>query len=280
MLRRRLLAATLALLITVSAVTMAAFAWYIYQVSAHTTKVQMAAGTGVSLLISNTYDGSYNYSTPMREFTGVLTPVSTHSILNGSFHRMTEHDFEEGEFKATAFGESIPNKDYYMTSLYLKSAGGPMDVYLSDIGFEDSSEKAPISTAIRVGLVMHEPGKDAAAQREMIYSISNEKNPNLQYNTIIGKEGDVIASVNSDGSPNMVTLEPLTDENYCAYDKLTGVVSLKPDSRMICRVTPDEAVQVDVYIWLEGCDEDCTGSLAAQTLKNLALSFAGYGGNA
>ena len=36
-----------------------------------------------------------------------------------------------------------------------------------------------------------------------------------------------------------------------------------------------EAVQVDVYIWLEGCDEDCTNNLCSMTLRNLALSFAG-----
>ena len=33
--------------------------------------------------------------------------------------------------------------------------------------------------------------------------------------------------------------------------------------------------QIDLYIWLEGCDEDCTGNLSSQTLKNLAVSFAG-----
>ena len=35
------------------------------------------------------------------------------------------------------------------------------------------------------------------------------------------------------------------------------------------------SVEVEVYIWLEGCDEDCTGNLSGTTLQNLALSFAG-----
>ena len=36
-----------------------------------------------------------------------------------------------------------------------------------------------------------------------------------------------------------------------------------------------QSVEIEIYIWLEGCDEDCTVNLCSQTLKNLALSFAG-----
>ena len=34
-------------------------------------------------------------------------------------------------------------------------------------------------------------------------------------------------------------------------------------------------VRVDVYVWLEGCDPDCTNNLAATSLQSLALRFAG-----
>ena len=34
-------------------------------------------------------------------------------------------------------------------------------------------------------------------------------------------------------------------------------------------------VEIEIYIWLEGCDEDCTANLCSQTLRNLAVSFAG-----
>lgn len=36
-----------------------------------------------------------------------------------------------------------------------------------------------------------------------------------------------------------------------------------------------ESVEIELYIWLEGCDEDCTSNLCRQTLRNLAVSFAG-----
>ena len=39
-------------------------------------------------------------------------------------------------------------------------------------------------------------------------------------------------------------------------------------------------MKLDIYLWLEGCDEDCTLNLAGQTMRNLALSFAGLSGKA
>ena len=57
-------------------------------------------------------------------------------------------------------------------------------------------------------------------------------------------------------------------------------MSLRPSSQEICVLHGDgdgygKPVKVDVYIWLEGCDEDCVGNLNRTTLKELALSFAG-----
>ena len=58
-LKRKFTGALLALLITFLAVASATYAWYIYNTNRHTTNVKMAAGTGVNLQISNTYDGDY-----------------------------------------------------------------------------------------------------------------------------------------------------------------------------------------------------------------------------
>ena len=47
------------LLIAVLAAGAVTYAWYIYNTSRHVTDVKMAAGTGVTFLISNYYDGDY-----------------------------------------------------------------------------------------------------------------------------------------------------------------------------------------------------------------------------
>lgn len=79
-----------------------------------------------------------------------------------------------------------------------------------------------------------------------------------------------------------VHFDQLTSANFCDYNEDTGIVSLKEATTKICslpaaakganRSTP---VRVDVYVWLEGCDPDCTNNLAATSLQSLALRFAG-----
>ena len=70
---------------------------------------------------------------------------------------------------------------------------------------------------------------------------------------------------------------------FCEYDNNTGAVTLKDGSLKLCTVSGSadgkngEPVEIELYIWLEGCDEDCTSNLTDQTLKNLAVSFAGAG---
>ena len=90
----------------------------------------------------------------------------------------------------------------------------------------------------------------------------------------------MLASTRGDGST--VTFKPLNSSNYCQYNEDTGEIGFLPDTVQLCSLpaaaqgadhgTP---VQVDVYVWLEGCDADCTNNLANTNLQSLALHFAG-----
>lgn len=273
--------ALFALLIALLAMVVATFAWYVYNTTAHTTRVHMAAGASASLQISNAYDGQYGSAAVLEEFNGFLNPVSTDSIAGGfqkvlGFTNGTEN---QPNLVANLFGPG-EHSDYYKTSLFLKTNGGNLKVYLADIGFEDSDEENPISTAIRVGIVAHAPGRDQEPVGEFIFSINEETNPQFEYNTATGEEGWVLDSARTDGTT--VPFTPYTAENYCNYDRETGVVSVTDNAISLCNVQGDgtgdygEPVELTVYIWLEGCDQDCTQNLCNMTLRNLALSFAGF----
>jgi hypothetical protein len=279
-LKRRFVTALLVLLIALCSTLAATFAWYIYNTKSHTTNVQMAAGSSASIQISNTYDGPYKSTVVLDEFVGSLNPVSTDKIAGGfqKVYGYTNGSENKSKLVANLFGKS-EDSDYYKTTLYLRTNGEKMQVYLSDIGFQDSDKKNPISTAIRVGIVTHEAGKNGSTAGEYIFAINTGDNPQAQYNTATGKEGYVLDSSKTDGTT--VELTPYTSDNYCNYNQNTGEVTLKSNSLSLCEISGDgsgeygEAVQVDVYIWLEGCDKDCTNNLCEATLKNLSLSFAG-----
>ena len=279
-LRRRLTISILVVIITLCAVVSATYAWYIYNTSRHTTDVRMAAGAGANLQISNSYSGEYGSAAVLESFKGQLEPVSTNKVTAG-FQKATSFIVGQGgpaDLLAAGFDDSEA-RDYYHTSMYLRTNGNDTDIYLADIGFEDSDEKVPISSAIRVGLVVHEPGQNMPVSSEYIFAISDKKNPEARYNTATGKEGYVLDGVKKDGTT--VPFSPYTSDAYCIYDKNTGVVTLKKTSEKLCTITgdghgkPGTPVQIEVYIWLEGCDEDCTVNLCGETLKKLAVSFAG-----
>ena len=82
-LRGRLTSGTVALLIALLAVISATYAWYVYNTGRHTTKVRMAAGAGVNLQISNSYNGTYGSAAVLESFSGQLNPVSTNRISGG-----------------------------------------------------------------------------------------------------------------------------------------------------------------------------------------------------
>lgn len=281
-LRRSLLGALLALAAAFLAAGGATFAWYVYNTGAHTTSVRMAAGAGVNLQISSSYDGPFGSAAVLDSFVGVLDPVSTDSILGG-FQKVTE--FSEttrtrSGLLATLFGRA-ESSDYYKTTLYLRVSGGDAPIYLADIGYEDSDSKNPISTAIRVGFVVHDPGRNGAEQAEYIFAINGESNPEKEYNTATGREGYVLDSARTDGAT--VPFDPYTSDNYCVYDPATGEATLLPGSVPLLTLSAGaqgygEPVAVDVYIWLEGCDEDCTLNLTATTLKNISLRLAAWQG--
>ena len=279
-LKTRLTSSMIAVFLLIFASLAATYAWYIYNTSRHTTNVKMAAGTGVNLQISNTYDGDYSSATVLAKFPGQLVPVSTNRI-SGGFQKVTLFK-NGGEGQAPLVTDTFTGgqtSDYYHTKLFLRTTGGTTDIYLSDIGYEDSDEENPISSAIRVGLVVHQPGENQQPEAEYIFAISDKKNPQAQYNTDDGEEGHVLDSTRTDGTT--VPFTPYTSDAYCNYNKSTGEVTLKQNSQKICTVSgagegkAGRSVEVEVYIWLEGCDEDCTSNLSGTTLQNLALSFAG-----
>ena len=279
-LRSRFKISLLAMFVAFIAVVSATYAWYIYNTSRHTTDVRMAAGAGANLQISNSYSGEYGSAAVLESFKGQLEPVSTNKVTAG-FQKATSFIVGQGgpaDLLAAGFDDSEA-RDYYHTSMYLRTNGNDTDIYLADIGFEDSDEKVPISSAIRVGLVVHKPGQNMPVSSEYIFAISDKKNPEADYNTATGKEGYVLDSSKKDGTT--VPFSPYTSDAYCIYDKNTGAVELKKTSEKLCTITgdghgkPGTSVQIEVYIWLEGCDEDCTANLCGETLKKLAVSFAG-----
>ena len=277
-LKYKFLIAVLILVTSICSMAMVTMAWYLYQTEASTSDIQMAVGTGNMLHISNQYNGEYGYTALADTFSGTLTPVSTNKITGG-FQKVKGFVKGTGEgpkFLAHSF-EASDSKDYYKTTLFLKATGAKQDIYISDIGYEDSDADNPISTAIRIGFVVYEAGERKEVAAEYIFAINTADNPSAEYNTSTGSEGYVLDCSKTDGTTVPMT-NLYTSENFCGFEKQTGFVTVNENSIPLFTINEEEnekPVQIDVYIWLEGCDKDCTNNLCNTMLKNITLSFSG-----
>ena len=260
---------------TLGAVVVSTYAWYVYNTGRHTTK---------STYGSRSRNQSADQPMPTMVFM-VLPPYWTAFPASSIRYRRTgsaevfrKCSASQTERKTSPIWwriclEEATTVITIKTSLFLRSNGKSTDIYLSDIGFEDSDENNPISSAIRAGFVIHQAGLDQPTENEYIFEISDKKESAGGVQHGDRRRGLRSGQHKTDGTT--VPFQPYNEEAYCIYDKDTGEVTKKEGSLKLCTVTgtsdgkPGTPVQIDLYIWLEGCDEDCTGNLSSQTLKIL-----------
>ncbi len=278
-LRRRFVGALIVLLIFVTLMGAVTMAWYIYNTNSHTTDVHMAAGTSTRLEIAKEYDGEYSYAVQLDQFKGRLNPVSTDKITGGFQECVGHTEDTEGTRGPLAYLFDFSKKsDYYQDTMFLRTNASDLGVYVSGIDFKDTQDAQLLATALRVGLVVHEPGQDQPVAKEYIFELSDKKNPNREYNAYNGYDGCVLDHRKTDGS--VVELTPYSKKNFAKYDPITDVIELTDDSLKLFDLTGTvdkdfgTPVQVDVYIWLEGCDADCTGFIGGLSLEDLAITYA------
>jgi len=288
-LKKSFAGALIALIIAVFAAGAATFAWYIYNTGAHTSTVKMAAGSTSSLLIGKEKDGTFSSSLSLSPETGSLLPVSTDMIRAGFQQVDNFEEMTKGGASVSVAKSFVPtSRDYYKQTFYLRSGGGDLNVYVADIGYTDiniygvETTDDPISTAIRVGFVFDD-------STEAIFAINSKEHiTNRLYNTYdkfneseTVQENRVLDSSKTNGET--VEFIPLNEDNYCFYDPATGEVSKKTGSKAVCackgKSTETDkygpAVKVDMYVWLEGCDPDCTLDVDRKGLKNISVRFSG-----
>lgn len=254
-------------LIVLFNITGTSFAWYIYNLELKATNVKMSAGSGTSILISNFNDKDFSSAIAMKDFNSSLIPVSTDNILNG-FQKVEGFKKENGLMFANMFSNADDN-EFCTRTLYLKTNSDQVDVYLSDLTAINKDENNPLSTALRVGFVFY---KDNHAD-QYIFEPDESHNPRGQFNTYNATTGQVLDSTKNDGS--VVDFKPLTKENLASYDENIGEVKINNGSEKMITLNRGEVVKVDVYFWLEGCDEDCFNNLVGKSLETLSMKFVG-----
>ena len=128
--------------------------------------------------------------------------------------------------------------------------------------------------------------KKQPSQGEYIFAISDKKNPQAEYNTAKGKEGDVLDCTKTDGKlkPVAVTYPYIyattyTDQNSQNWiaTKVRKNYEVSSGTQKIASSVGYDGVKMRVYIWMEGTDADCVNNAAAEdpATYNVNVKLAG-----
>lgn len=265
------------ILVMTLAFSAATFAWFTSNSRVKSDVVSSRSGSeAVDLLVSLTGGASFrgekevDISQANSNGTERLMPVSTADLKNFVYNDANEQSM------AVHFAKADP-KYYYHFRVYLqaKAENHTADEKLL-LFLDNADETGPlfqnatgnVLNAMRLGLVFDD-------DQTKILRVSEEKNPNQErsantrLNGVELKENQVISSAQNTlravSDPSVPLAEYMVDEDGNVTSNGKGAL-LKMDLNRI--------YSVDMFLYLEGCDPDCTDAIG---LKELDFHLSFYG---
>lgn len=202
----------------------------------------------------------------------------------------SEHSYVNGP-SGSASGTS---KYFYNDTVYLK-AGQASKIYLDNTttgiydttltkfdAVTDTATKALLET-MRVGFVVTQNG----TRRVYIYQLNSESSgTGFNYNTTMDSANGLTTATDSENSVGALSavnnynsgIVALTDAVMAtgAQTSMATAPTTDSDINTLATVAANEEIQVDIYMWMEGCDYDTTAANSAQfktTIQGIQFGF-------
>lgn len=285
--KRKIPLAAALCLIALLSLGSATYAWFTENDRVETSRVETkTAQTQVQLYVSATGGAGFTKtaSAPLKPVPGAasetLLPVSTADLKTFVTCGVMEGGYAERFYKAADESRYFHGCVYLQAELTGAETGAKLALYLSAREQDGGPLTAPddgdgrILNAARLGLrISREDGTELAAH---ILRISEGENPtghrenNTRFNgTVLGEDGK---SYVLDGSGTAI--RAVEDTFSTALEECTVTDGGALPARPLLLMEPGQRYRVDVYYYLEGCDPDCTGSIACRG-NDLQLAFFG-----
>lgn len=271
--KKALLSSVAMLLVAVVALSGATYAWFTANTDATVSPIQLSTERQSSLVLSSnslsdenpTFTSSLNVN-----WNQTLTPVSGSVGANGalSFKKaVANQEALTGDESSTPVSsiEAGATTDYLQRTILVKSSV-KSQVILKAIDGAGALEDA-LRVAVKIGnnTVVYAPGNDGGTYNEetqvstpnTTYVVAGNAVSGLSgvtYNTLYNATSDITVGE----SPNQKTIgiSPCT----------IGVLG---KTQIATNLTANTATEMQITIWLEGNDSDCTNTMAGVTIGGL-----------
>lgn len=263
--------AALALLATAAVLTTATYAWFTFSVNTDVAPMQGSVGNGdVNLVIAASEGGEYSEKAAVTMLNACqeLLPVSTADLQIWS---AATAQTKEGV--AVLYTDVTAQADAQVIhgEVYLKAEYADADLYLdrSRLTFTGSGQ---LLSALR--LAMKITGADG--EKTYFFKLDDVAGGGGAAQDTTGQGNSVVAAVAADGSASFAADPAEALAPYCAANTEGEDSIPEPGEKPLCRLTQDTPARVELWLYMEGCDENCLTEAATQDI-GFNLAFAGVG---
>ena len=270
-LKKSFLKAVLWILFLLAAATGSTYAWFSLT-GMHSTNVTPMAGTvsegDTVLMISTDKNGPFEKTCDL-VLSGnpeSMKPLSTGNLEH--FYRATAQN-KKGIAILYDNADSRVDQDTLHGTVYLQCQNAPCRVYFNREALKLGSDEQSLA-AMRLGMKItsHEGNKTFIWKLDDMGSTSG-----AQSTLTVPKASTVVSDISDNGKP-VYADDPA--EEITAYMAGNGDSEdvYKDGNQMLAQLNKDEVAEVEYWLYLEGCDEQCSNPVQNRT-SDIQLAFAG-----
>ena len=299
------------------------YAWFVSNTQVTATNVNLTAQTGYSLQIADGEKSGFGTTTELANALVTLRPASTIDLTNWytsnawggngkvtSFTALTKNSTASKTDEGT-YNDEGSNTYVYYDTVYLR-AGQASYIYLDNTatglgygeGFKSFTDGSFTNAQkyllqnLRIGLRVTqstENGANSGIINTYVYQLDGSNT-----DTTVGGKNYITTSSNSADGITYATKDESSTDKVTFTNSTTGVpiiadqmvagtadamvtYSAENAAKAIANVQANETVKVEIFIWMEGCDVNCTSANAAEwnavgaeataIISNLNLGF-------
>lgn len=252
-------------------ITGSTYAWFTFagRASTNVTPMGGSIGSGKStLLISNNQNGPFDKTCELR-LTGnpdTLKPLSTADLTQ--FFKGTAQN-NQGITVLYRNADTEVDQSAVHGTVYLQCLNAPCEVYFNREELNLGSDGQALA-AMRLGLKI----TSHTGTQTLIFQLDDlGATGGAQSVRTISRTSAVVASVSANGKANYVNDPALRIGEYMAQ---AGAYEneYNPGNTRLCILDKDEVATVEYWLYLEGCDEQCSNPVQNKA-SEIQLAFAG-----
>lgn len=246
----------------------ATYAWFTFNPY---TNVEPMSSTisegGAELLISKTREGNFETECALEQWTdGTFVPISTPDLEH--FYIAVGQNKQGIAVSYKEITEPI-TKWAVNGKLYLQSKQRGCKVYFYRSGLDFGTDKQALA-ALRLGIKIQTKG----GTNTYIFHLNDMGDTGgAAVKQTIPEKDAIVRSLTTGGAANYEKDPALSLTPYFASGNQDDE-NPQAGQKELCTLEADEIAEVDYWLYLEGCDENCSNDVQARDIR-LQLAFAG-----